>query len=134
MREAIIGLAGVIIGGIIGLVGQFILARFDNKKWKKEKIIENLRIKRENLEKRYSKCIPELYKSIEKETFSAEMTFEIIHTFPKNVAESFRKFSYGNLNNQEKKKEAQKSVWDIIYEMKKSLSEIDEQIKLEIEK
>ena len=49
MYEAIIGLIGVVIGAIIGIVNQYIFAYFDVKKWKKDKIIENLRIKRSDL-------------------------------------------------------------------------------------
>ena len=66
--------------------------------------------------------------------FNAEMTFEIIHTFPENVVESFREFEFGNLDNKEKIEKAQKSAWNMIREMKRSLSEIDEQIKREIER
>lgn len=134
MYEAIIGLIGVVIGAIIGIVNQYIFAYFDVKKWKKDKIIENLRIKRSDLSEKYDKCIPELYKSMKEGLFNAEMTFEIIHTFPENVVESFREFEFGNLDNKEKIEKAQKSAWNMIREMKRSLSEIDEQIKREIEK
>jgi gas vesicle protein len=135
MKEAIIGLIGVFMGGAIGVAGQILLANFDSKKWKKEKKIEQLRIQKDNLEKKYDKFIPELHKGIAENNYGAGMLSDIMYTFPKNVEDKFDEFIQLKLkikNNDDIK--VRTSILRIHSAMKKSLNEIEEKIKAEIEK
>lgn len=134
MKEAIIGLIGVFIGGAIGVVGQFMSYNFENKKWKKEKNVEQLRIQKENLEKKYEKYILKLHEGVEKNSYDTEMISDIMYTFPENVYESFKKLNKEMLEEKKDQRKIKFSVFNVIGEMKKSLKEIDSKIKEEISK
>jgi len=129
MTEAIIGLTGVIIGGIIGTIGQIILLCFDRKKWRKEATIKHLKTKKEQLEEKYKGYMEKLYKGMEKNSYNSEMVFDFKITFPKNVSDAFENM----MRDKDKSFETKKThSFLIISEMKKSLSEIDQQIEREI--
>ncbi len=130
MREAIIGLIGVVVGGLIGIVGQFFINFFDNKRWEKEKRIEHLRIKRSDLELKYEKCINSLYESLESNTYNADSVFDALIFFPENVREAYMAVP-GNDSEITTRK---KAVWNVSAEMKKSLVKINDQIEEEINK
>jgi len=131
MKDAIIGLAGVIIGGIIGTMGQIILSRFDYKKWKKEKTIKQLENKKEELKKEYEKYEQELIEGIGKDVLDSGMIFSFQFLFPKNVSKAFEKMM--NEKNRTPKIRTF-HLWNIQSEMKKSLTKIDEKIEKEINK
>lgn len=131
MKEVIIGLAGVIIGGVIGIMGQFAILCFDIKKWKKGEKIKYLKAKKEELEKKYEECMKKIYEGFEKDTYNSEMVFDFEIIFPKNVSNAFNNL----MKDKDKSYEAKKRhSFSIIAEMKKSLSEIDQQIEREINK
>lgn len=131
MEGAIIGLVGVVIGGIIGIIGQFTILCFDIKKWKRGEKIKYLKTKKEKLEKKYEDCMKKLYEGIKTGVYNSEMVFDFEITFPKNVSNAFNNM----MKDKDKSYEAKKRhSFSIIAEMKMSLSEIDKQIEREINK
>lgn len=126
MSEALIG---VIIGGVIGSITTFLVLAFEYKKWKKEKRIENLRIKREELEKKYESGRKKLYEGFKKDSYDTDMVFNFEIIFPKNVSEAFKNMMYDKDKSYEAKK---KHSFRIISEMKKSLAQIDKEIEEEL--
>jgi hypothetical protein len=130
MSESILG---VIIGGIIGIIGgitgQWTASFFDSKKLKKEKKIEYLRIKRNELEKKYKECSDLLYKSISEGEFEYDMIFNFRFIFPEKVLNAFDEMMEEDRNDPETNN---KHFVFITAEMKKSLAEIDREIEEEI--
>lgn len=127
MNETIFSLIGVVIGGLIGIIGQFGISFFDNKRWEKEKRIEHLRIKRSELDTKYKECMESLYESLKSNTYSTASVFDAIYFFPVDVKEAYR-----NVKEDGDIEVRKKSVWNVEAEMKKSLAEIDKQIDDEI--
>ncbi len=131
MIEAIIGLAGVVIGGIIGVSAQVFAVNIENKRWKKERVIEELKFKRNDLDKKYNEDIVKIENSLTDETVDVDVGTNVKILFPKNVLEAWHKL----LDTKGKDKlTKQYAYFDLVFEMKKSLSEIDNEIKSEINK
>ena len=122
-------LIGVIFGGIIASIIPVVTLIYEHKKWKKGKRIENLRIKKEELEKKYEECKEKLYEGLQKEIYDTDMVFNFRSIFPKNVSEAFIKMMEDKDRSTESKKDH--SIL-IIAEMKKSLAEIDKEIEKEL--
>ncbi len=130
MQEALFGLVGVVLGGMIGIVGQLVSIHLENKKWKKEKLIEDLRIKKHNLENKYAEALPEVRKSLDAEYINAEVALDMIHYFPENVQDAFRTLMNPLEHNTGTKRS---NYFKLISEVKKSLNNIDAEIKEKIE-
>ena len=59
LLTALIGFGGVIVGafitGAISIIAQFMSNKFEFKRWRKEKAIENLRVNKKDLEEKWEK-------------------------------------------------------------------------------
>ncbi len=95
------------------------------KKWKKAQKLDNLRKKKDNLEKTYTKTIEGLKESIINDYFTIEMIADFEILFPKDVLYSFQEYM-----KEDKKNKHQKAIkyQNIIKSMKRSLSQIDKDI------
>jgi hypothetical protein len=131
MEEAVVGLIGVVVGGIIAIIGQIFLANFNYKKWQKETSIEILKDRRRDLEEKYALYIGKLSRGLKEERFDTEMVFEFEYLFPKNVYDAFHKMMDEEQRDSETK---QTHFFIIVAAMKKSLADIDQEIKDEIAK
>lgn len=122
---AIIGGIGTLIGGIVASIVPLVTTILENKKWGKIQKIDNLRKKRENLEKAYKKTIEDLKNGIINDYFTIEMIADFEILFPKDVFYSFQEYM-----KEDKKNKHQKAIkyQSIIKSMKKSLSQIDKDI------
>lgn len=123
------GLVGVIIGSILSLFGQYFLYKSENKKWQKEKRIEILRYKKENLEKKYIKYDERLRQAIQNDLIELNMGVDFMLIFPENVKKAFDK-AIKNKN----KAEIKSDYADVLAEERKSLLEIDKEIEEEVKK
>jgi uncharacterized membrane protein len=134
IQTALIGLGGVAIGGAIGIVSPLISSYFEHKKWKKEKKIESLRLKKTTLESKYDKCVKEVYQGIKTKTFSnnIDMLMESIYLLQPNIKKELHKLvemsQKGDLGSAAIQSQC------LFNEMKKSLADIDDEIKKEIDK
>lgn len=126
MSEALVG---VIIGGLIVSIASVATLIYEDKKWRKEKRIENLRIKKEELERKYGECREKLYEGLQKGSYDTDMVFNFEIIFPQNVSEAFRNMMHDKDKSFEAKK---KHSFLIITEMKKSLVKIDKEIEEEL--
>ena len=122
-------LVGVIIGGLIASITPVVNLIYKDKKWRKEKRIENLRIKKEELERKYGECREKLYEGLQEGSYDADMVFNFEIIFPQNVSEAFSNMMYDEDKSFEAKK---KHSFLIITEMKKSLVKIDKEIEEEL--
>ncbi len=129
MSEAIIGLIGVIIGGLIVTVAQFITHFLNYRKWKKEIKIQHLRLRRDKLEQVFNKAKKEILDGMTKNSYDIDMISDLQFYFPKEVFQSFEKIITGKEEREFNKKML---FFLIIKEMKKSLAKIDEEIEEEI--
>jgi len=126
MSDALIG---VIIGGLIVSIIPVVTLIYENKKWRKEKRIENLRIKKRELERKYGECKEKLYEGLKKESYDTDMVFNFEIIFPQNVSEAFKDMMHDKDKSFQAKK---KHSFSIIAEMKKSLVKIDKKIEEEL--
>ena len=83
--------------------------------------------KKEELKKSYAKTLNSLDDSIEKDEFDADLITEFINIYPENVYSAFMRM----MVEKDKKKFKDHSL-KITGEMKKSLSNIDKEIKKEL--
>jgi gas vesicle protein len=118
-------LLGTIIGGVIASIIPTVTVIVEYKKWKKAQKLDNLRKKRDNLEKTYKKTIEGLKKGIINDYFTIEMIADFEILFPKDVLNSFQEYM-----KEDKKNKYQKAIkyQNIIKSMKRSISQIDKDI------
>ena len=119
-------LIGVIIGGIIASISPVASLLIDHFRWKKEKKLEHLRLERKRLEDLFTKTLEQLSEAMKKNKYPSKMTSDILILMPKNVSEKFQ--SWMDKENPTTL-EGKHAYMDIAVEMKKSLSEIDNEIK-----
>ena len=119
-------LLGTIIGGVIASIVPVITICVEYKKWKKAQTIDNLRKKREQLEKTYQETIQALKDGIINNYFTIEMIADFEIMFPQKVTKAFQEYM-----KEDKKNKYQKALLyqDIIKEMKRSLSKLDKKIE-----
>jgi hypothetical protein len=89
MKEAIMALISVFIGAIISIIGQFLVNYFNYKKWQKDRLIEELKSKKENLNKEYRKIKNKLIKGVADNNYDMDMVTTINFLFTKNVQDAF---------------------------------------------
>lgn len=118
-------LLGTIIGGVIASIIPTVTMIVEYKKWKRTQKLDNLRKKRDNLEKTYKKTIEGLKEGIINDYFTIEMIADFEILFPKDVLYSFQEYM-----KEDKKNKHQKAIkyQNIIKSMKRSLSQIDKDI------
>ena len=115
-------LAGVLAGGLIAIITTWITLSFQNKQWRIEKKIEQLKLKRDRLEHLFAELV-------EHEKFGEDPFVDALYLYPDNVRKEYEKYlAAGNLNDDDK---LMHEV-NIQAAMKKALKEIDEQIEKEI--
>lgn len=117
----------ILIGGLLASIFPVINLFLDNSKWRKENKIKYLEKKKEELKKSYEKTLNSLSDSMEKDEFDADLITEFIKIYPENVYSAFRKMVV-----EKDKKKYKDHYFNIIGEMKKSLSDIDKEIKKEL--
>ncbi len=122
MTEA---LWGVVLGSVIASVLPIIHIVVDHKKWKKEKKLEVLRIKRDGLEKMFREIGSGLHEEMLKDSYSINRITDIVVLSPKPVKDAFDKM----INDPRKNPNNMKMHnVDISKAMKTALTEIDDEI------
>jgi len=86
MSEALLG---AIIGGLIGIAGQFVSQRLDFRKWRTERLIEHLREERKRLEVQLDELTPKMQRALTEEAFDAKMGATVLHRCPSRVRDAF---------------------------------------------
>ena len=119
------------VGGLISVIGQFFSLYYENKKWKKEKVLDILKVKKQDLEDKYKTSTEQLHKSFQTDTYDTDSSFNFIHIYPKDVLASFELFLKDRDENDKLKRQ---NLLLIFSEMKKSLADIDQKILDEINK
>ena len=77
-------LLGVIIGGTIGLVASVMLLVVDQRKWRADRKLEHLRIKRGEMEARFKRLREAIPAAMEDKAFTTEI-LDLTMRCPKNV-------------------------------------------------
>lgn len=122
-------LLGVIIGGLIATGTSLIPIFFEYKKWKKEKKIENLKLKRKEFEILFTQTQKALSNALQKDAYPVTMLCDIEYLLPKEVLDRFNKMI---LEKDRRLIKMQSHYYDICRLMKKSISDIDTKIEKEI--
>jgi len=118
-------LIGVIVGGLIASLAPLVSLIMDQKRWKRESELEQLRIERERLEKTFRYNLTDLFRAMRENNFPSEMISEFTLTMPKEVSARFREFMADPDKNDAK---CRKAYMDIVALMKKSLAGVDAKI------
>jgi hypothetical protein len=122
MSDTIIG---VIVGGLIASVSPIITLYWESKRWKREKLVEQLRRDRSKLESEYQLTLVEIHKGIENNFYSTDMVVNALVLMPKPVATAIDNF----ISEKNRTKERLKNLYENIHiEMKVSLLKIDGKI------
>jgi len=119
-------LIGVIVGALIASFMPAITLYFEYKRWKKEKLLDYYKNKRERLENLFSEIRNKLIKGMVEESYSIGMIASILSQCPKNVSEAF-----DNMMKQENKTQEDYRNHNLIIsvEMNESLKEIESKIE-----
>ena len=119
-------LLGVIIGGLIASVTPIVMIILDNRRWKQQSKLEQLRFDRKRLEKIFRENLKRFSKAINENSFPSDMIMDFILIMPKDVSSKFKAF----LANPNKTEATCKKVYvDVVLSMKKTLSDIDNKIE-----
>jgi hypothetical protein len=119
-------LTGVIVGALIASFIPAITLCFEYKRWKKEKLLDYYKNKRERLENLFSEIRKKMIKGMVEESYSVEMIASFLSQCPKNVSEAF-----DNMMKQENKtqEDYRQHNLTISLEMNESLKEIESKIE-----
>ncbi len=122
-------LQGVIVGGLIASLATFGTLFFQYKQWKKTKKIEQMRIKRARMEEVFSKIWRMTEENMKSGDFDTDVYTDVLLLCPENV-----KMVYNDFVKKDDLTEDDKLYHQtcISVEMKKALSEIDDEIEREI--
>ncbi len=131
MIESLIGLLGALVGGAIGIITQIVNSSFEDKRWKKEKTIEVLRIKKEKLEEKYHKCTEDLYNSLKTNRYEDSVFDVLVESFPKNVCDAYKNVIDNTTGEIEERRHL---IGRFIMQTKDHLNIIEKQIMDEINK
>lgn len=118
-------LLGVIIGGVIASITPIATLIYDFYKWKKEIKINNLRRKRDELDKLFKEVHDKLNEGMTKNSFSSEMISNFEFIFPTKVFEAFDSMMKEKDRSDDNMR---KHFYFIMRAMKECLAEIDENI------
>jgi len=126
MSEAIVGLIGVLLGGLISALIQYGSNSSDYRKWKVDKKIELLKEKKINLKNEFKESRKLFEIGLEQDTISIDMATDMYYIFPNNVSKAFKIFIDDDDKSESSKK---KHYYKITKQMKIALSKIDEDIE-----
>lgn len=119
-------LLGVLIGGAIASITPIITITIEYKKWKKDKRIDFLKLKREKLETSFKDASEKITIGMQDGKFSVDTLSDFDFLFPKNVSEALQKFMNEEYRSP---KTTLFHNYEINREMKKALSELDHQLE-----
>jgi len=116
----------VIIGGLLTGSGSWTAMWLQHKKWKIEQKIRTLENKRDRLEALVNKTLENLSNCMKENAYSTEILSDIDILFPQDVSKIFNDF----MSKKEKTEQDRKfAFYDIAREMKKSISDIENEIE-----
>ena len=119
-------LLGVIIGGLIASITPIIMIILDHKRWKRQARLEQRRLERIRLEKVFRENLKRLSKAISENSYPSDMIMDFILTMPEGVSTKFKEF-LANPNKTDAT--CKKAFINVVTSMKKSLSDIDQEIE-----
>ena len=119
-------LLGVIIGALIASITPIVMIILDNRRWKQQSKLEQLRFERRRLEKIFRENLNRFSKAIHENSYPSDMIMDFILTMPKEVSTKFKEF----LSDPNKTDEnCKKAYINVVLSMKKNLSDIDSKIE-----
>lgn len=128
MNEALIG---VIVGGLISWVAPLLTLRYTERRWKFESKMAYLKSERDRFEKLYEVNLERFGKGVADDSYSSEMSAEILTVMPSEIKELYTKW----MADKEKDDSKRKGVYlDMAIEMKKDLAKRDAEIRELFEK
>lgn len=123
MSEALIG---VILGGLVAWVAPLLTLRYTERRWRFEAKISYLKSERERFEKLYEVNLERFAKGIAQNSYSSEMSAEILSIMPKEIRDLYLTWMTSKEKTEEKRKNA---YLDMALAMKKDLAKRDTEIR-----
>ena len=122
MNEPMWGMVGVVIGGLIGSIMSGMQIYSEKSKWKKEKKIEILKVRKNELAGIYTNIKKSGLKVLSGDNHDSQALADLLTLCPKTVMEKYNKLG----NDEEKKKRF--AYADLLVEMNRSLADLDKKI------
>ena len=119
-------LLGVIIGALIASVAPIVMIILDNRRWKQQSELEQLRFERRRLEKIFRENLKRFSKAIHENSYPSDMIMDFILTMPKEVSAKFKEFLADPNKTDEN---CRKAYVNVVSAMKLNLSAIDRKIE-----
>ena len=123
MSEALIG---VVVGGLIAALVQFVTARTGEKRWQLELRLSHLKAERGRLEKIFEESLKSFGEGMTNNSYSANMIADFSLLMPRSVKDKF----FEIMDEEDKSTERIRQCYlDMAIEMKTALAEIDKKIE-----
>jgi hypothetical protein len=128
MLETILGVS---VGGLISIITTKVNHYYEYKKWKKQEKISFLKDQHKNLESKFTFAFEKLLTAAGENLYPLELLADFEYSFPREVNDAFSDFMK---NKSSKDIPTQRiELYNIAKVMKKSLFDIESQIKKELE-
>jgi hypothetical protein len=123
MSEALIG---VVVGGLIAALVQFVTARTGENRWKLELRLSHLKAERGRLEKIFEESLKSFGEGMTNNSYSTNMIADFSLLMPRSVKDKF----FEIMDEKSKSTERIRQCYlDMAIEMKTALAEIDKKIE-----
>jgi len=123
MSEALIG---VVVGGLLAALVQFVTARTDEKRWQLELRLSHLKAERGRLEKIFEESLKSFGEGMANNSYPSNMIANFSLLMPINVKDRF----FVIMDEEGKSSERIRQCYlDMVIEMKTVLAEIDKTIE-----
>ena len=123
MSDALIG---VVVGGLIAALVQFVTARTGEKRWQFELRLSHLKAERERLEQIFEESLKSFGEGMANNSYSSNMIADFSLLMPRSVKDKF----FQIMDEKGKSIERIRQCYlDMAIEMKTALAEIDKKIE-----
>jgi hypothetical protein len=119
-------LLGVLVGGAIGVLGSLATLLVEQHRWRREKRLDYLKLKRSQLELQFKEIHQGVLRGLESGRYSVDMVTTATYLVPERVAEGFQGFMAAPKQSH---KQVEEELYKLSMVMKRELAEIDARIQ-----
>lgn len=116
----------ILLGAIVASIVPIVTLVLNNERWRKEKLVENLRVKHDRLERMYKDILDQLPEAIQDKSYPSDLTSSISVYGSHEV----RKLYFDQIDDKEKNEfKLKRTFLDISLAAKTHLAKIEKQIE-----